>query len=219
MSVAMPARLRLLAAAALLCVAAAVLPSPARALPPTGAVPGLPPPAFGEGPSGAACREQLRALGVDFAEAREVSGPGGCGVADAVTLRGGLDGARLDPPVVLTCPLAVALARLHRHLVQPLAREAFGRPVRTLVHGGVYNCRPVRGGRGNLSQHALGNAMDIRAFVLEGGRRIEVADGGPFVERLAREGCLYFRTVLSPAFDAAHARHLHVDLGPVRVCE
>jgi len=214
--------LRLLLAGVTLAVAPlAALPTwsgVAHALPPTGAVPGLPPPAFGAGPAVADCRDQLRALGVDFADAADVRGPGGCGIEDAVSLRGGLGGARLDAPVVLTCPLALALARFHVHLVQPLARDAFGEPVRTLVHGGVYNCRRVRGG-GNLSQHALGNAMDIRAFVLAGGRRIEVADGGPFLERLAREGCLYFRTVLSPAFDAAHARHLHVDLGPVRVCE
>jgi hypothetical protein len=33
-----------------------------------------------------------------------------------------------------------------------------------MVHGGTYNCRRARGRRGRISEHAFGNAIDLKGF-------------------------------------------------------
>lgn len=49
-------------------------------------------------------------------------------------------------------------------LVVALATERFGRPPRRVVHRGAFNCRRTRGRRERVSEHALGNALDLRGF-------------------------------------------------------
>jgi hypothetical protein len=45
-----------------------------------------------------------------------------------------------------------------------VATEIYGRAPHRVLHSGTYNCRPIRGRRDRLSEHALGNALDVRGF-------------------------------------------------------
>jgi len=45
-----------------------------------------------------------------------------------------------------------------------LAREVYGREPRRLKHYGAYNCRVVRTIKKLISEHALGNALDVVGF-------------------------------------------------------
>ncbi len=45
-----------------------------------------------------------------------------------------------------------------------VASEIYGRAPHRVLHSGAYNCRPIRGRRDRLSEHALGNALDVRGF-------------------------------------------------------
>lgn len=49
-------------------------------------------------------------------------------------------------------------------IVDEVAREHFGRAPRKIVHFGSYACRSVRGRPELLSEHALGNALDVAGF-------------------------------------------------------
>lgn len=49
-------------------------------------------------------------------------------------------------------------------LVSELAIKHYGRAPRRIVHAGSYVCRSVRGNAGRLSEHGLGNAVDVRGF-------------------------------------------------------
>jgi hypothetical protein len=48
--------------------------------------------------------------------------------------------------------------------VTALATEHYGRAPRRLVHRGAFSCREARGRRGRISEHALGNALDLQGF-------------------------------------------------------
>jgi hypothetical protein len=56
--------------------------------------------------------------------------------------------------------------RLERfeNVAADLAREVYGREPRRLKHYGAYNCRVVRTIHRLLSEHALGNALDVLGF-------------------------------------------------------
>ncbi|WP_232495471.1 extensin family protein [Novosphingobium kaempferiae] len=56
--------------------------------------------------------------------------------------------------------------------MQPAPEAMLGERVVRLEHLGTANCRRIGGGEtGNWSEHAIGNAIDIAAFVLADGRR------------------------------------------------
>ena len=88
---------------------------------------------------------------------------------------------------------------------------------------GSYACRAVIGTRpeyaGRLSGHAVANAVDVAAFVLEDGRRITVLGGWhsgdgrvrDFLRTIHASACKRFGTVLSPDYNAAHRNHLHLE--------
>lgn len=54
--------------------------------------------------------------------------------------------------------------RRFEQVVREVAIETFGRAPRVIVHHGAYNCRTIRRARGVLSEHAFGNALDVRGF-------------------------------------------------------
>jgi len=58
---------------------------------------------------------------------------------------------------------AERLARFET-VVAEVARDVYGREPRRIHHYGAYNCRPVRTLRHLLSEHALGNAIDVVGF-------------------------------------------------------
>jgi hypothetical protein len=128
-------------------------------------------------------------------------------------------------PAEMSCALATRLDSFEREIVQPAAQRHFGRPVVRIHHYGAYTCRNENGGHGRLSQHALGNAIDIGAFELADGTRIAVETDwrgrGPrrdFLREVAKGACRYFSVVLTPASDALHRNHFHLDVGPWRLC-
>jgi hypothetical protein len=49
-------------------------------------------------------------------------------------------------------------------IVAELGQRHFGRAPRRIVHFGAYACRPMRGHEQWLSEHALGNALDVAGF-------------------------------------------------------
>jgi hypothetical protein len=170
-----------------------------------------------------------RTLQKPYLDARPISDSpmsNGCGWQNAVAVYGA-GGARVYFGE-LTCEMAVALALWIQNDVQPLARETFGRPVRSIQTFGSYSCRNIIGDHGSgliRSQHASANAMDIAGFTLTDGRSITVAADwradtppGRFLRAVHAGACKYFRVVLSPDYNAVHSNHLHLDRGPFSAC-
>lgn len=107
---------------------------------------------------------------------------GDCGTPAPVLLRsfGGKDKVAVDPPMLMNCPMVVALNRWLDKVVQPAARATLGSPVTRLV-GSSYACRNLYNlPKERRSQHAFANAIDLPVFFLADGRRIDLATGwGP----------------------------------------
>lgn len=172
----------------------------------------------------ALCRRVLSEGGVRFAEA-PVRKQGFCSTADAVQLSGGVTPLSPAAPP-MRCGEALAYAFWDRHAVQPLALRLLSAPVSRVEHYGTYACRNMYGrAEGRPSEHARANALDVAGFRLKDGRQITVArhfrqddERGLFLRAARRGACGWFRTVLSPDYNAAHADHLHLDRGPWRAC-
>jgi len=149
---------------------------------------------------------------------RPATGAGACRREDRMALT--IPGASLSPRhPESTCGVDAALAWWLRHGVQPQAQAMFGSQVVRIEHLGTVNCRRIgNGDTGAWSEHATGNAIDVSAFVLANGRRIEVrrdwkggVNDAAFLHVVRDEACKSFSTVLSPDYNAAHADHLHLD--------
>jgi hypothetical protein len=54
--------------------------------------------------------------------------------------------------------------RRFEQVVADAAEEIYGRPPRRLLHYGTYSCRSTRNRSRLLSEHALGNAIDVAGF-------------------------------------------------------
>ncbi|MEM9138935.1 MAG: extensin family protein [Pseudomonadota bacterium] len=149
-----------------------------------------------------------------------------CHIKNAVRLSG-LSQARM-PPVETQCAIAVRLYLWERTVLQPLAREELGAEVSRIQHFSSFSCRRIRtsGGTGQrMSQHATANAFDIAGFVLNDGRQITLSrhwdgDGAEarFLRRVRDGLCDWFNVTLSPDYNALHADHFHVDMGPFLSC-
>ena len=99
-----------------------------------------------------------------------------------------------------------------------------GRRVVRIDQMGSFACRRVNGSN-RISQHASGLAIDIGGFRLSDGTTVSVEhdwnEPGPkrlFLRHLARQACGYFSVVLTPDSNADHRDHLHLDIGPDRLC-
>jgi hypothetical protein len=168
---------------------------------------------------GRQCLSTLKAADVRFTPLPNQSYGGGCQTIDTVKLMQlATDTTNLGP---MTCPLAASFAAWAKNAVRPAARQYLGSDVVRIETMGTYNCRNVNGARsGRLSEHAFGNAVDVSGFVLADGRRISVLNGWngkkderEFLRRLHQSACKRFGTVLGPDYNAAHANHLHFDMG------
>ena len=133
-------------------------------------------------------------------------------------------------------------------VVRDVAIEFYGRPPARLVHMGTFNCRRIRNYPDFLSEHALGNAIDVAGFDFgKLPRTGKLPDGaprwskGPFKVRmddhwnakgkraihgrcrreLARRLIAQpkiFRSLLGPAWPGHH-NHFHFDMAPWRTVE
>lgn len=178
----------------------------------------------------AAC---LAKLTPDLAAVRPlppVNGTGACGIAvpvrlEAVQTRGG-KAVALRPAAVVRCEMAEAIVHWVREDLDGATQELAG-PLAALIVDTSYECRGrnrVDGAR--LSEHGLGNAIDLRAIALADGTLLSLTDLAVAKElrlRVQGSACARFTTVLGPGSDAYHATHVHLDLrerrGGYRICQ
>ncbi|HET8726146.1 MAG TPA: extensin family protein [Alphaproteobacteria bacterium] len=173
--------------------------------------------------NGPACVAALADRGIGFARVDDFRNGQGCGVETAISLSRST--ATMNTPVTVGCTLALVMNSYEREVVQPAAIRHFGQPVTRIHHMGAYACRNRSSGGGRLSEHALGRAIDIGAFELQDGTMIRVRSdwrgGGTrsaFLDDVSQGACRLFSVVLTPNHDRDHHDHLHLDLGPWRLC-
>jgi hypothetical protein len=169
----------------------------------------------------AECRTLLTAAGADFMVLPAIAESGGrCGYADGVRFAGGTRDIAFSPrPPGISCPVAAGLTVFERFVVQPAAEKHFGERVVRIEHLGSYNCRRIYGrAKGDWSEHAHANAIDLAGFVLADGTRISVerdwkgkGERAAFLRQVRNGACRLFATVLSPDYNAAHRDHFHFD--------
>lgn len=179
------------------------------------------------------CAERLEAAGVKFrpgaVPVRQQPGGHVCGAEQVVIYEHGPGQLTWSFAPVVTCQLALGLARFEA-LVQEEASRELGIAVKRIVQGGTYSCRKMAR-FALVSEHSYANAIDVRGFELVDGKVITVKkhfgalDGEPdgkesrFLRKLANrafdEGV--FSVVLTPYWDALHADHFHVDQARYRV--
>lgn len=170
----------------------------------------------------AACLADIERLGVMFEETQPVEGENGCGIGLPVRVTALAGGAIvLEPAITVTCAVARGLARWNAQAVVPAAREHLDATVETFHVAGSFVCRGRnRDPNARLSEHGLGNAVDISgiAFVEGDEEAWSVAprDGrttprARFQREIRRAACAHFTTVLGPGSDGYHDDHLHLD--------
>jgi len=165
--------------------------------------------------------------------------------ADLVVHQG--EHVRYQRPVRVHPAFKPRLVAFERLAVET-AQEVYGRAPQRLWHLGAHHCRRIRRYPDWVSEHALGNALDVAGFdfarlahgqaLPEGlpqtlrrgfsvrlqrhwnGKRGSAAIHARFLRLLARRVIEggLFRTVLGPAWPGHH-NHFHLDFAPYRVIE
>jgi hypothetical protein len=180
------------------------------------------------------CETQLRDAGIEFGPADLPINPGNakrptCGVGQAIVYKRGPAQIRYNSSPVVSCRMALGLARFEQVLTEEAERH-LGQQVARVEQGGTYSCRKMA--RFDLvSEHSYANAIDIRSVTLKNGRKLSVlATFGRLVgepkrpearfwraiaNRLYDEGA--FSVVITPFFDGLHKDHLHFDQARYRV--
>ncbi len=154
--------------------------------------------------------------------AREINGPGICGLTRPFrvsALQGGAVG--FNATYLLDCPMIAALDNWLADVVQPAAEARFGQRVVQIDSMGAYSCRSMNNQPGaRISEHAFGNAIDIGGFRLADGREILIVrdwtrgddQARAFLQDVHAGACSHFTTVLGPGANVFHYNHIHVDL-------
>jgi hypothetical protein len=190
------------------------------------------------GEAEAAClARRLISVSAYVQPAREIDGPGICGLDHPFKVSALLDGAvRLNSAYTLDCPMIAALNAWLTEAVQPAAQARFGEPVAEIDSMGAYSCRSMNNQPGaQISEHAFGNAFDIGGFRLADGHDISIVrdwwhgdeQTRAFLQDIHAKACDRFTTVLGPGANIFHYNHIHVDLavhantsyGPRRICK
>lgn len=84
-----------------------------------------------------------------------------CDISSLVTYRGST--LRFSAPARVHSAFVPYLRRFEA-IASEVAAAVYGRRPRVLAHAGVYSCRRIRRSPATLSEHALGNAIDLRGF-------------------------------------------------------
>jgi len=179
-------------------------------------------------PAAQACFADLGASSANFSPLPDQYYGAGCSTVASVrlaSLKSDRADLRLGGLGPMTCPLADTLAGWARYGVDRAAQQILGSPLVKIETMGTYSCRNIAGSP-RRSAHATGNAIDVSGFVLADGRRITVAgnwaDKSPAVQRffttIHTSACKRFGTVLSPAYNAAHYDHLHLEVSARSYC-
>ncbi|MDP4023207.1 extensin family protein [Methylobacterium sp. NEAU 140] len=179
-------------------------------------------------PDDTACRTRLKRLGVAFEPLPPIS-EGQCSAPLPLKVTALADGVALPQGATLTCRMAEALARWATE-VGVEAERTLKHPLTGLDIGGSYVCRGQNHDRdAKLSEHAFADAVDVMGFSVAGRAAIPVktmlpgSDEADFLGSVRTKACAFFRTVLGPGSNAAHANHFHFDErernGGHRLCE
>ena len=150
---------------------------------------------------------------------RAFSESNGCGIGNPWRTYS-IANVNFSQPAEMNCGMSQPLDDWLQNAVQPAAQRAFGERVVAVDVLDSYSCRPRNGQRGaRLSEHGLGNAIDIGAFTLASGRKINVEQGwfgasseSSFLRYVRGYACNDFMTVLGPGSDYEHRNHIHLDL-------
>ena len=182
------------------------------------------------------CRNQLSRLGTKFSIPETVASTVSCHIDNPVVLAS-LDNATAsfsftDKPL-LNCNFALAFSKWAADIAAPVVSSHELLKLSAIATGPGYVCRGRNGDAiAKISEHALGNAVDIDSIVLDGKTRLPisaVADTASphygMLMALRLSACGYFTTVLGPGANEAHKEHYHFDLGVhgksdnYRICE
>jgi len=182
------------------------------------------------------CTKMLKSQGAVFTRQEPLSGENGCHIADPVKISSLVRaGQRIDLAAnpTLSCRFASRLSAWLSDVAAPITQYFENSPLKAVSSGPGYVCRNRYNKKnGKISEHALGNAIDINGFVFAGGKRVAVGKAltGTDAQRrmlmaLRLTSCGYFTTVLGPGANAAHKDHFHLDFGKhgrtwnYRICE
>ncbi|MBS9721036.1 extensin family protein [Tianweitania sp. BSSL-BM11] len=163
-----------------------------------------------------ACRAELKTLGVVFEDRGPESDENGCSMPYPVSVSNFGGGIKVEPAVVANCAVSLTMAKFLQTKVREAAKKHLKTDVTAMANGSGYVCRP-RHGTQKLSEHALGNAIDIMSFTFADGRSVVVEKTtdkaeADFLAEVRAAACGPFTTVLGPGSDADHANHFHLDL-------
>ena len=171
------------------------------------------------------CARLLRDGAYDF-KALEPIKDGACGAPAPIRLAYINDVPRIElrPGATLTCPLADALDRWLREVVQPRAKALLHANVIRLGNLSAYQCRNRYNSlTERISYHAFAEALDVSEFVTAKGEHINVLEHWPandersrFLKDVHDGACKIFGTVLGPEANAAHKNHFHLDMAKRR---
>jgi hypothetical protein len=128
----------------------------------------------------AKCEKLLAVIKLEY-EMLPPSKDGLCGAPAPILVKSvGEPKVKIEPAATMTCALAASLEAWLKDKVQPEAAAVFGSRVVKLENASSYVCRNRNNGTNTpLSEHALANALDISAFVLQSGERIAVLESWP----------------------------------------
>jgi hypothetical protein len=165
--------------------------------------------------------QQCLAILASGAQIRELSDKRvdeNCGIARRVEVNA--VGASRIGSIETSCATALRLAMWEEHGVQPAANQYLNTQATRLRHAGSYSCRKMRtssGGSTRWSSHAMALAIDITGFDFADGKRLRLIDDWNgdldkkmFLRAVRDSACIWFRTTLSPDYNALHADHFHL---------
>ena len=191
---------------------------PATAVPGRGALVPQTPPGYVALPRAEAmCRRALSQLGVRFTELDPIGSSRGCGIAHPIRITQIADGVAMVPAATLNCGAAVRISKWVADEVKPAARWRLWTSPTAVLNASSYRCSRIAGSR-TVSEHASGNALDVRGFTFSNGDVFDVEKKGFFSFRqkgfqksVRHSACEHFGTVLGPGYNYDHRDHLHLD--------
>ncbi|AEQ53553.1 extensin family protein [Pelagibacterium halotolerans] len=162
---------------------------------------------------------------------------GSCGLQSPIAVSGIVVNGReipLSGTPVTNCTMATALVDWAGE-VDAYAVAVLDTEIESLATGPGYTCRLRNGAdTGFVSEHGLGNALDITAVnfadgtaasVLNDWRALPAQPEAKFLSFAHSAACGRFTTVLGPEANSEHEDHFHFDLGchgqscTARICE
>ncbi len=219
--------------------------TPPQATPPTSPAPSsskeAPAPASpdnadGETQSAQGCLADLRSTGIAFSIPDSVQTTSECHIDNPVVIESvsSPDGdIALPGKPLFRCAFARRFTQWIAGVAGPVVSSHSGKRLAAISTGPGFVCRKRNGDTtAKISEHALGNAVDIDALILADKRRIAISTVADpegrdtrMLMALRLSACGFFTTVLGPGSNEAHKEHYHFDFGVhgksgnYRICE